>query len=95
MSNEIIHKDLYQQIQKVNEKDWLKASEILGLRICRGGKHPTTIRDPKLPDDTGKASLIAVIPNDLHKIMNQKIFKEFLNYGIEEETLWKAIGMLK
>lgn len=85
MANDIEHKDLFQQLSKIKRvEQWLKAGENLGLRICRGSKHPSTIRNPKMPDDNGRASLIATIPNNLHRIMNQTIFKEFLKFGIPE-----------
>ena len=93
MSNEIRHKDLFQQLNSIKKVEiWLKAAEKLQLRVCRGSKHPSTIRNPKMPDDDSRASLITVIPNNLYKEMNQKIFKEFMKFGIEEEKLWKALG---
>lgn len=96
MSNDIQRKDLYQRLGNIkNVEQWLKAAQKLDLRICRGSKHPSTIRNPKMPDDEGKASLIATIPNNLHKFMNQTIFKEFIKFGIQEEALWKALDMLK
>lgn len=96
MANDIAHKDLYQQLGNVKKgEDWLRMGEILGLRICRGSKHPATIRDPRLPDDNGRASLIATIQSHLNKGMNQAIFKEILRFGIDEDEIWKALGMLK
>lgn len=96
MSNNIVRKDLYQGLGNIKRvEQWLKAGETLGLRICRGSKHPSTIRDPNLPDDEGRASLIATIPNNLHRNMNQIIFKEFLKFGIQEDALWKALDVLK
>lgn len=95
MANDIQHKDLYQTLGNIKKvEQWLQVGDKLHLRICRGGKHPSTIRDPKIPDDNGRASLITVIPNDLHRMMNQKIFKEFLQFGIEEDEIWKALGIL-
>jgi len=95
MANEIERKELIQKLSNIKKgEQWLHVAEKVGLRICRGSKHPSTIRDPKQPDDNGRASLIAVIPNDLHRIMNQKIFKEILRFGIAEDAIWKALGML-
>lgn len=95
MSNDIKHKDLYQNLGNIKrDQEWLKAADKLGLRVCGGSKHPYTIRDPKMPEDNGKASLIATIQSDLHKTINQKIFKEILKSGVSEEDIWKALGML-
>ena len=47
-----------------------------------------------MPDDDSKASLIAVIPNYLHNKMNQEIFKHILAVGVDEDVIWKALGML-
>ncbi len=73
----------------------MKAGEKLQLRVCRGSKHPSTIRNPRMPDDGGKVSLITVIPNNLHKTINESIFKSLLRFGIPEDDIWKAIGFLK
>ncbi|MCX6789910.1 MAG: hypothetical protein NTV60_00070 [Candidatus Kaiserbacteria bacterium] len=95
MANDIQRKDLYQTLGNIKKvEQWLQVGERLNLRVCRGGKHPSTIRNPQMPDDNGRASLITVIPNDLHRIMNQKIFKEFFRFGIPEDEIWKALGML-
>lgn len=75
-------------------EEWLKACEILGLRICRGSKHPETIRRPDMPNDRGQASLITVIPTGLHKGMNTAIFKEILQKsGKTEDEIWKALDI--
>ena len=96
MANDIVHKDLYQRLGNIKKgEEWLKAGEVLGLRVCRASKHPAAIRDPKLPNDNGKASLIATIQSHLHKGINQVIFKEILRFGIDEDSIWRALGMLK
>jgi hypothetical protein len=95
MTNRIVHKVLYKRLGNIKSREeWLKVAEAAGLRICRGSKHPYTIRDPAMPDDETKASLIAVIPNNLHKVMNQEIFKHILEFGVKEEVIWKALDML-
>ena len=95
MANDIEHKDLFERLGNIKRAEqWLKVAEETGLRICRGGKHPSTIRNPKMPSDLGRASLITVIPNDLHRVMNQKIFKEIKRFGVPEDDIWKALGML-
>jgi len=95
MTNNIARKDLYKRLGNIKSREeWFKVAETAGLRICRGGKHPYTIRDPRKPNDESKASLIAVIPNNLHKNMNQHIFKHILAYGVPEDVIWKALGML-
>ena len=95
MANDIQRKDLYKTLGNIKKvEQWLQVGERLNLRVCRGGKHPSTIRNPQMPNDNGRASLITVIPNDLHRIMNQKIFKELLRFGIPEDEIWKALGEL-
>jgi len=96
MANNIQRKDLFQQLGNIKRgEQWTKACEKLGFRVCIGTKHPSTIRDPKLPEDTGRASLITTIPNNLHRLMNQVIFKEILKYGVFEDDIWRALDMLK
>ena len=51
--------------------------------------------DPKKLEDNGRASLITTVPNNLHRIMNQEIFKQILKFGVEEDKIWEALGMLK
>ena len=95
MTNNIKRKDLYRRLGNIKSREqWLKVAEVAGLRICRGGKHPNTIRNPRMPDDEGKASLIAVIPSHLHNKMNQEIFNHLLAFGVTEDVIWKALGML-
>jgi len=96
MANNIARKDLFQRLGNIKKvEQWLKAGERLDLRVCRGSKHPSTIRNPKMPGDEGRASLIATIPANLYRGMNQIIFKEFLKFGILENKIWKALGMIK
>lgn len=93
MANDIQHKDFFKKLGNIKRvEQWLRVGEKVGLRVCRGTKHPCTLRDPKQPDNNGRGSLIAVIPNELHRIMNQKIFKEILRFGIEENSIWEALG---
>ena len=95
MTNNIVRKNLYKRLGNIKSGEaWLKVAEVAGLRVCRGGKHPYTIRDPDMPNEDGKASLIAVIPNNLHNKMNQEIFKHILAFGVAEDIIWKALGML-
>ncbi len=95
MANDIKNKSLYEQLGNIKKvEQWLKACEVLGFRVCRGTKHPSTIRNPKFPQDTGRASLITVVPNNLHRIMNQNIFKDILRFGVNEDDIWRALDML-
>ncbi|MCR4334245.1 MAG: hypothetical protein NUV47_00745 [Patescibacteria group bacterium] len=97
MSNDIKRKDLYIRLGNIKRvEEWMKAGEKLGLRVCRGSKHPSTIRNPNMPDDDGKASLITVVPNNLHKNMNESIFKSLLRLsGKSEDEIWRSVGFLK
>jgi len=95
MTNLIVRKNLYGRLGSIKSMGkWLKVAEIAGLRICRGGKHPIIIRDPGMPDDESNASLIAVLTNNPHKVINQHIFKKILAFGVAEDVIWKALGML-
>lgn len=96
MSNNIQRKDLFNGLGNIKRvEQWLKAGEALGLRVCRGSKHPSTFRNPRMPDDNGRASLITVIPNNLHRNINQAIFKELQKFGMSEDAIWKSLGLLK
>jgi len=95
MANDIERKDLYQRLANIKTVErWLQCAETLGLRVCRGSKHPSTIRNPEMPDDNGQASLITVVPNNLYKEMNQRIFKELVKFKIKEDDIWKDLDML-
>lgn len=97
MANEIVRKELYKGLGNIKKVEvWLKAAESLGFRVCRGGKHPSTVRNSAMPEDNSTKSLIATIPNNLHRNMNQIIFKEMLRSGmVSEDELWKALGFIK
>ena len=93
MPGSIQRRDLLPRLAQIKRREqWLKACDTLGLRICRGSKHPETIRRPDMPTDRGPASLITVIPTGLHKRLNEKIFKQILaRTDISEHDLWKAL----
>ena len=95
MAGLIQRRELIPKLAQIKRREqWLKACDTLGLRICRGSKHPETIRRPDMPDDRGPASLITVIPTGLHKGMNEKIFKQILEKsGKHEDEIWEALGI--
>ena len=78
-------------------QEWLKAAEKLGLRISHSnaGTSHCTIRDPNNINDDDPKSLITTIPKNLYKQSNQGIFKQILNFGIPEDDIWKALGIIK
>ena len=93
----IQRKDLWVKMDSIKRpKEWLKVAEKLGLRITRstGGTSHCTIRDPKNPNDDDSKSLISTIQKNLYKQSNQRIFKQIIDFGIPEDDIWKALGML-
>lgn len=99
---EIAHRDLFEKLGSIKrQSQWLKAAEVLGFRVSAGGKHPYIVRDPKNPNNGDFRSSVTTIPSNLHSVINQKIFRQFLEspisvrMGITEDAIWKALGMLK
>ena len=93
----IKRKNLWVSLNNIKTpQEWLKASEKLGLRTTRStsGTSHCTIRDPKNLDNNDPKSLIATIQKNLYKQSNQRIFKQIIDFGIGEDDLWKALGMM-
>lgn len=94
---EINHKDLWQGLGNITQSDWAKAGIRLGLNVStKGGKGShIVIRNHKYSNPSNIESLIATVQRNLGKIHNQTIFKHFLEHGIPEDDIWKALKMLK
>jgi len=93
---DIKRRDLWESLNKINQKDWIYAVDRLGLMAdVSGGKGShMVIRNSKYPvsDQRGR---IATIQRDLGKQHNQTIFKHVMKYGIAEDDIWRALKMLK
>ena len=77
------------------QRDWLNAAERLGfaINVSAGGTSHTTIRDKKYPVENIRG-LVTTIQANLYKQINQHIFKQFMDFGIKEDEIWRALGML-
>jgi hypothetical protein len=94
----IKRKNLWIGMNNIKQSDWIKAGYALGLRVVKspsGTSHTITFRDPKNPDDNSLKSLITTVQVNLFKQANQAIFKKVIDFGIEEDEIWKALGMIK
>lgn len=93
----IRRKDLWKGLNNIGQSDWIRAAEKLGLHAVTspsGTSHTVTIRDPKSSHSNSAEGLIATIQTHLYKQANQKIFKRFRAFGLEEDAIWKALGRL-
>jgi hypothetical protein len=93
----IKRKNLWVSLNNIKTpQEWLKVAEKLSLRTAKstGGTSHCTIRDPKNLDNNDPKSLIATIQKNLYKQANQRIFKQIIDFGIVEDDIWKALGML-
>lgn len=115
MSNEIVNKECWKRLNNITLKDWIRAAQSLGLSVIHGnggkGSHYCQIRDPKLPDEAGPASLISTVTPNCFKEANQAVLKRFLSYGTKngsgkvgadgvkngfsEDDIWIALKLLK
>lgn len=94
--NEIIRKNLWQQLDNVRQKDWIKAGERLELFVSykMGKGSHAVIRDPNNPNLNDINGLITTVQKKLYKEANQTIFKHLMTFGIEEDNIWKALKRL-
>ena len=93
----IKRKELWKKLGNIKrQREWLDAAEKLGFLIASssGGTSHTTIRDRKYPV-TDTRGLVATVQSNLYDVVNKKYFKRFLDYGIEEDAIWRSLGMLK
>jgi hypothetical protein len=98
MANELIkHKELWARLNNIRQNDWIKAAETLGLVVLKstsGTSHTHTIRDPKNQDPKDIRGLITTLQVNLYKQANQGIFISLVKFGMKEDDVWKALGML-
>lgn len=70
----------------IKQADWIRACKKLGFVINSGfgkGSHVLVVHE--------KTGARYTIQYNLHKFINIKIFKKFLELGIEEEEIWQAL----
>lgn len=70
----------------IKQSQWIKACKKLGLVVdTQSGKGShVLVHHP----NTGHKY---TIQRDLHKFINMKIFKKMMEWGFEEEDIWKAL----
>ncbi len=92
----IKRKDLWQKLQNLSAKDWLKASERLNLIVTtptKGSSH-VAIRLPGY-ENTDVRGLVCTLYSGMRKDVHQIVFKCMLDKKFEEDVIWRALGMLK
>ncbi len=98
MNEELItRRDLAASFNNLDKQDWQRAAERLGLIWSEKygkGSH-AVIRNPKYPDPADTKGLMATVSKKLFKSANQNIFKNLRRKGIEEDDIWRALGVLK
>ncbi|OGE81624.1 MAG: hypothetical protein A2826_01800 [Candidatus Doudnabacteria bacterium RIFCSPHIGHO2_01_FULL_43_23] len=70
----------------IKQNDWIKACKKLGLEVSTSsgkGSHCLV----KHPRDGRKYT----IQKELHKILNQKVFKKLESWGFSESQIWQAL----
>lgn len=100
MSEErIVRKDLWAGIGNIKRiEEWIRAAEELGFDVTqsRGGTSHYVVRI-KGSSVTDIKSVICTLAShgNLRQDVNREIFKDFLNAGVEEDAIWKALKILR
>lgn len=70
----------------ITQSQWIKACTKLGLEVetDKGNGSHILVRHPKTNSKY-------TIQYNLHKFLNIKIFKKMLEWGFEEEQVWKSL----
>lgn len=94
---EIKRKELWKSLGNIKCGDWKKAARELGLPVTAhsGGSSHFAIRKPGRETDYSTESLITTIYEGMHKQINQIVFKRLLEYGLDEDDIWRALGKLR
>ncbi len=88
------------RIKGLNQSDWVKACEKIGLYIPDGygkGSHVAVYKDNKcMPQDV--SCCVVTIPRNIYPNFQRDLFKKVLFYGIvnnkfSEKELWEALGL--
>lgn len=94
---EIKRKELWAKLNNIDQTDWIKATQKLGLNVIkcnRGTSHTHSVRNPKVKDIDDVRGLIVVLQKNLYKQANRAIFNRLLDFGLLEDDVWKALKML-
>ena len=96
MSDELIkRKDLLRRIDRVTCDDWIRVATECGFLVTQrtgGSSHYRIGRSGFLPDDF--KGYVMVVYKNLHKQDKSKVFKKFRREGIEEDRVWRLLGLL-
>jgi hypothetical protein len=92
----IKHKDLWESRGNLKLDDWFRACKKLSLPITQPGSGTShyAVRHTSDPIDLTTEGLISTIYEGMSKQVNGKVFRRFLECGVEEDALWKALGKL-
>ena len=93
----ILRRELVHNFSNIRRQDWKKVAEKLELiwdEEHGKGSH-AVIRDPKYPKPYDTRGLLATVQKNIYKEVNKSIFKNLVKKGINEDDIWKALGMLK
>ena len=90
----IVRKNLVQRINKVTRDDFIKAARESGFVVTKNvtGSH-CAIRRPNFPAEDFR-SFIYTIYEDMSKQTKLKVFKALRREGVEEDDLWRSLGLL-
>ncbi|HEY4516681.1 MAG TPA: hypothetical protein VJG64_01940 [Candidatus Paceibacterota bacterium] len=96
MADELIkRKGLIQQIDKASRDDFIKAVQKVGFLVTNlsSGSH-YAVRRPGF-DPADFKGFVTTVYADMSKQMKMKIFKNLVRAGINEDELWRGLGLLK
>ena len=89
----IVRKDLIQRINKVTRDDFIKAAQESGFVVTKNatGSH-CAIRRPAIPVEDFR-SFIYTVYEDMSKQTKVKVFKALRREGVDEDELWRHLGL--
>lgn len=93
----IKRKELWPLLKNIKKRDvWIRAAKKLGLKVTQpsGGSSHYAIRLTKYENHDIKG-LISVVYNPVRKDISEKIFKKLLDFGYSEDSIWKALKIIK
>lgn len=98
---DIKRKELTQQIKNLNQSDWVKACERLGLWIPRGGGRGShvAVYGTENCDRGDRRNLVATIQKHLTPNIQTSKLKDLVLYGqlsgkYTEDDVWRALKIL-
>jgi len=92
----IKRKGLWNSLGNVSFSDWEKVAEKSGFILTAPGSGTShvAIRKKTNPTDYTTKSLVVTIYEGMSKQVNCKVFRRFLEHGVKEDEIWKALGKL-